>query len=67
MLQLARDRASIALPAFPTADDGKGKEGCEGVTSAPMVCQDKKVVELCLCNSFHGYVVPHSKKEQSID
>jgi hypothetical protein len=22
--------------------------------------------ELCLCNSFHGYFVPHSKKEQSI-
>ena len=22
--------------------------------------------EFCLCNSFHGYFVPHSKKEQSI-
>jgi hypothetical protein len=22
--------------------------------------------ELCLCNYFHGYFVPHSKKEQSI-
>jgi hypothetical protein len=22
--------------------------------------------ELCLCNSFHGYFVPHSKKEGSI-
>jgi hypothetical protein len=22
--------------------------------------------ELCLCNSFHGYFVPHSKKKQSI-
>jgi hypothetical protein len=22
--------------------------------------------ELCLCNPFHGYFVPHSKKEQSI-
>jgi hypothetical protein len=22
--------------------------------------------ELCLCNSFHGYFVPHSKKERSI-
>jgi hypothetical protein len=20
--------------------------------------------ELCLCNSFHGYLVPHSKKER---
>jgi hypothetical protein len=20
----------------------------------------------CLCNSFHGYFVPHSKKEQSV-
>jgi hypothetical protein len=22
--------------------------------------------EFCLCNFFHGYFVPHSKKEQSI-
>jgi hypothetical protein len=22
--------------------------------------------EICLCNSFHGYIVPHSKKELSI-
>jgi hypothetical protein len=22
--------------------------------------------KLCLCNSFHGYFVPHSKEEQSI-
>jgi hypothetical protein len=22
--------------------------------------------ELCLCNSIHGYFVPHSKKKQSI-
>jgi hypothetical protein len=21
--------------------------------------------ELCLCNSFHGYFIPHSKKERS--
>jgi hypothetical protein len=22
--------------------------------------------EICLCNSFHGYIVPHSKEGQSI-
>jgi hypothetical protein len=29
----------------------------------PYFCFSSK---LCLCNSFHGYFVPHSKKDQNI-
>jgi hypothetical protein len=38
--------------------------GCVGQSlDGPSFCLSS---ELCVCNSFHGYLVPHSKKEGSI-